>query len=115
MKPKPSPLRTLTRLTFANPVSAVYLGLVGVALGVATFDTLTAADATFVWVWPMFLTFPTFGLVAWLDSLWGVDSPAVFLIGGIVVAALAQSLAMGVVVEAVRGRRRAGRGTTVRA
>ncbi|CAM5399982.1 SCO4225 family membrane protein [Streptomyces fumanus] len=102
---KPSPLRTLARLTFANPVSAVYLGLVGVALAVATFDTLTAADATFVWVWPMFLTFPTFGFVVWLDSLGGADAPAVFFIGGIVLSALVQSLALGAVVEAVRGRR----------
>jgi hypothetical protein len=110
---KPSPLRTLARLTFANPLSAVYLALVGVALGVATYDTLTAADATFVWVWPMFLTFPAFGFVIWLDSLFGADAPAVFFIGRIVVSALAQSLALGVMLEAVRGRRRGLGGTAV--
>ncbi|MFH9572077.1 SCO4225 family membrane protein [Streptomyces sp. NPDC017454] len=107
------PIRTLTRLTFANRASAVYLALVGGAMAVATLEPLftTSPDASLIWVWPALFTFPAFGFVAWLgEAGWGGDAPAWFFIGGIVLAALVQSLVLGTAWQALRGRR--GRLTT---
>ncbi|AKZ56522.1 putative integral membrane protein [Streptomyces ambofaciens ATCC 23877] len=105
---KTSPIRTLTRLTVANRVSAAYLTLVGGAMAVAALEPLftTAPDASLAWVWPALFTFPAFGFVAWLgEAAWGGDAPAWFFVGGIAVSALAQSLALGTAWQALRGRR----------
>ncbi|MFG2971937.1 SCO4225 family membrane protein [Streptomyces sp. NPDC048331] len=46
------PARTLVRLTFANPASLIYLGLVAAAVAFATAVTLFAPDPGLVWVLP---------------------------------------------------------------
>ncbi|MEV6679352.1 hypothetical protein AB0N09_21240 [Streptomyces erythrochromogenes] len=102
--------RRLARLTFANPASAIYLGLVGVAIAVATAVTLFAEDPGFVWVLPALCAFPLFMLVALIHA---DGQPAAWVfITELVVCVLVQSLALGTIVEASRGRlspRRAGR------
>ncbi|MDA5147347.1 MULTISPECIES: SCO4225 family membrane protein [Streptomyces] len=103
-----SRIRTLTRLTVTNRVSAVYLALVGGAMAVAAAQPLfvTGPDASLIWVWPALFTFPAFGFVAWLgEAGWGGEAPTWFLIGGIVLSALVQSLALGAVWQTLRGRR----------
>ncbi|MFF8263088.1 SCO4225 family membrane protein [Streptomyces virginiae] len=55
--------RTLVRLTFANAASAIYLGLVGVAVAIATAVMLFAPDPGFVWVLPALFAFPLFLVV----------------------------------------------------
>ncbi|MET9774690.1 hypothetical protein ABZ023_10565 [Streptomyces sp. NPDC006367] len=103
------PIRTLTRLALTNRASAVYLALVGAAVLVAVADTLfgSGPDASLIWVWPALATFPAFGFVVWLgEAGWGGDAPAWFLVGGIALSALVQSLALGAMLEALRGRRR---------
>ncbi|MFD9027710.1 SCO4225 family membrane protein [Streptomyces parvulus] len=105
---KSSPVRTFARLAVANRVSGIYLGLVGGAMAVAAAEPLFATnpDASLIWVWPALFTFPSFGFVAWIgEGGWGGDAPAWFFIGGIVVSALVQSLALGAVWRALRGRR----------
>ncbi|MFH8446723.1 SCO4225 family membrane protein [Streptomyces sp. NPDC018026] len=101
-------IRSLVRLTLANRVSAVYLTVVGGAMAVAAAQPLfgTGPDASLVWVWPALFTFPAFGFVAWLgEAGWGGDAPTWFFVGGIVLSALVQSLALGSVWRALRGRR----------
>ncbi|MEU8748461.1 hypothetical protein AB0C39_32865 [Streptomyces parvulus] len=105
---KSSPIRTFARLAVANRVSGIYLGLVGGAMAVAAAEPLFATnpDASLIWVWPALFTFPAFGFVAWLgEGGWGGDAPAWFFIGGIVVSALVQSLALGAVWRGLRARR----------
>ncbi|MGC9378203.1 SCO4225 family membrane protein [Streptomyces sp. MH13] len=113
---KTSPIRTFTRLAFANRASAVYLALVGGATAVAALEPLftNSPDASLVWVWPALSTFPAFGFVAWLgEAGWGGDTPTWFFVGGIAVSALVQSLAVGAAWRGLRGRRsRRGRLTT---
>lgn len=99
---------TVVRLALANRVSAVYLTLVGGAMAVAAAQPLLASgpDASLVWVWPALFTFPAFGFVAWLgEAGWGGDAPAWFFVGGIVLSALVQSLALGAVWQTLRDRR----------
>ena len=109
-------VRTLVRLTFANRASAIYLGLVAVAMGVAAAEPLfgEGADASFIWVWPALFTFPVFGIVAGIgEAVFGAETPAWFLVGGIVVAALVQALALGAMLDSLsrwqRQRRRVPR------
>ncbi|AIV35730.1 MULTISPECIES: SCO4225 family membrane protein [Streptomyces] len=101
-------IRTVVRLALANRVSAVYLTAVGGAMALAVAQPLFASgpDASLVWVWPALFTFPAFGFVAWLgEAGWGGDTPAWFFVGGIVLSALVQSLALGAVWQTLRGRR----------
>ncbi|WP_217251466.1 SCO4225 family membrane protein [Streptomyces sp. AC602_WCS936] len=108
-------LTHLTRLTVANRVSAAYLAVVGGAMAVAALTPLfaTSPDASLIWIWPALFTFPTFGFVAWLgEGVWGGEAPTWFFIGGIVLSALVQSLALGATWEGLRGRRGRGRLTT---
>ncbi|XVV35864.1 SCO4225 family membrane protein [Streptomyces sp. CA-100214] len=105
---KTSPIRNFARLAVANRVSGIYLALVGGAMAVAALVPLFAdsPDASLIWVWPALFTFPAFGFVAWLgEGGWGGDAPAWFFIGGIVLAALVQSLALGAVWNGLRGHR----------
>lgn len=101
--------RTLRRLMFANPVSAVYLGVVGLAVVVATVEPLFAEHAmeSMIWVWPALLTFPTFSLVTMVgQALFGAESATWYLIGGVVISALIQSTALGALWEALHRPRR---------
>ncbi|MET9636220.1 hypothetical protein ABZY83_07330 [Streptomyces virginiae] len=63
--------RTLVRLTFANPASAIYLGLVAVAVAVATAVTLFARDPGFEWALPALFAFPLFLVVALVHGAQG--------------------------------------------
>ncbi|EHN72553.1 integral membrane protein [Streptomyces coelicoflavus ZG0656] len=101
-------IRGLVRLVLANRVSAAYLTLVGGAMTVAAVQPLfwSGPDASLIWVWPALFTFPAFGFVAWLgEAGWGGEAPAWFLVGGIVLSALVQSLALGAAWRTLRGRR----------
>ncbi|WP_399940541.1 SCO4225 family membrane protein [Streptomyces sp. BBFR25] len=103
-----SRIRILAGLTVTNRISAAYLVLVGGAMAVAAAQPLVAPgpDASLVWVWPALFTFPAFGFVAWLgEAGWGGEAPTWFLLGGIVLSALVQSLALGTVWRTLRGRR----------
>ncbi|MGZ9933048.1 SCO4225 family membrane protein [Streptomyces sp. NC-S4] len=100
--------RTLVRLTFANPASGIYLGLVGAAVAVATGVTLFAPDPGFVWVLPALLAFPLFLFVTLIPGTAPADGqPALWLLlAELVLCVLAQSLVLGTIVEASRGRLR---------
>ncbi|MCY9784367.1 hypothetical protein KIK06_10740 [Nocardiopsis sp. EMB25] len=99
--------RFLIRLTFTNPVSMIYLGLVGVSAAVATAVTVFSEDPGFIWVWPALFTFPAFMVVPVIeDAVWGWDAPTWFFLGGIAVCALVQSFLLGVLLEALRGLHR---------
>ncbi|MCX4645691.1 MULTISPECIES: SCO4225 family membrane protein [unclassified Streptomyces] len=98
--------RTLSRLTFANAASAVYLGLVGASV---VFEVAAAllADPGIVGIWPFLLTAPTSLLAAGVvGAVWGVEAPIWYLVSGVVISALVQSFALGALLEALRGRRR---------
>ncbi|GLX21745.1 MULTISPECIES: SCO4225 family membrane protein [Streptomyces] len=101
--------RTLIRLTFANPASAVYLTLVAGAIAVATGISLFGQDPGFVWIWPTLFTAPSsFAATAVGMLLWGASKPPLwFSVGVLVACALVQSAALGAAWEAFRrGRRR---------
>lgn len=100
--------RTLVRLTFANPASMIYLGLVGVAVAIATALTLFAPDPGLIWVLPAMFAFPLFLFVALIDgAVRGEGQPETWLfVTELVLCVLAQSLALGTMVEASRGRLR---------
>ncbi|MET9570763.1 SCO4225 family membrane protein [Streptomyces virginiae] len=100
--------RTLVRLTFANPASGIYLGLVGVAVAIATAVTLFAPDPGFVWVLPALFAFPLFLVVALAQgAVHGEGQPETWLfLTELVVCVLVQSLVLGTMVEASRGRLR---------
>lgn len=106
---KRAPKRTLRRLLFANPVSAVYLAVVGLATGVAVVQPLFVHHGleSLIWVWPALLTFPTFALFAAVgEAVFGPESALWYLITGVVVSALVQSLALGAAWNALRRPKR---------
>lgn len=97
--------RTLLRLTFANPASAVYLGLVGASV---VFEVAAALfeDPGIVGIWTFLLTAPTSLLAAGaVGAVWGMEAPVGYLVGGVVISALVQSFTLGALLAAVRGRR----------
>ncbi|MFJ7588781.1 SCO4225 family membrane protein [Streptomyces sp. NPDC097617] len=100
--------RTLVRLTFANPASVIYLSLVGVAVAIATAVTLFAPDPGFVWVLPAMCAFPLFLFVTLAEgAIRGEGDPQTWLlVTEIILCVLAQSLILGMIVEASRGRLR---------
>ncbi|WP_327416052.1 SCO4225 family membrane protein [Streptomyces sp. NBC_01233] len=99
--------RTLVRLTFANPASLIYLGLVGAAVAVATAVTLFAPDPGFVWVLPALCAFPLVLFMGLAHS--GDGQPETWLfVTELVLCVLIQSLVLGTIVEASRGRLRRG-------
>ncbi len=102
--------RTLVRLTFANPASAIYLGLVGSAAALATGVTLFSPDPGFVWVLPALFAFPLFFFVTLVHgAALGDGQPATWLfLAELILCVLAQSLILGTIVEASRGRLRRG-------
>ncbi|MFJ6048099.1 SCO4225 family membrane protein [Streptomyces sp. NPDC092307] len=100
--------RTLVRLTFANPASLIYLGLVGAAVAFATAVTLFDPDPGFVWALPALCAFPLILLVGLAHGTdpGGGGPTAWLLITELVLCVLVQSLALGTIVEASRGRLR---------
>ncbi|WP_240982679.1 hypothetical protein [Streptomyces sp. S3(2020)] len=99
------PLRTLTRLTFANPASLAYLAVVGVALVVAASEPLYSdVSGSMIWVWPAMLALPAYVPIAALGAaVLGESAPGLF-VGSIVLAALVQSLTLGALFEFLCGR-----------
>ncbi|MFD7446894.1 SCO4225 family membrane protein [Streptomyces sp. NPDC059909] len=103
-------LGRIARLTFGNPASLVYLGLVAVATLLAAYDTLFVhhEDASFAWLMPMLLTAPTFFVVAsggeWLGD--SVAGSYWFPYLALVVSALIQAFALGWFVRMLHGRPR---------
>ncbi|MDK0520599.1 hypothetical protein [Streptomyces sp. ML-6] len=99
-------VRALYRLTFANPASAVYLGIVGASV-VFEVAAVLFSDPGMAGVWPFLLTAPTslvtvtVGQVVWNDA-----SPVWFMAAGVAFSALLQSFALGSVLETLRARRR---------
>ncbi|MFE7614730.1 SCO4225 family membrane protein [Streptomyces sp. NPDC057496] len=99
-------IRALYRLTFANPASAVYLGIVGASV---VFEIAAAllSDPGIVGVWPFLLTAPTSLVTVTVgQALWNDAAPGWFLVAGVVFSALIQSFALGAVLETLRARRR---------
>ncbi|MGC5345504.1 SCO4225 family membrane protein [Streptomyces sp. DT171] len=103
-------LRTLVRLTFANPASMIYLGIVLATAGFVTVDTLFVhhEDASFAGVWLFFLAAPTVFVFLVGSSLGGAESggPTWFLLLGLTVSVLVQSLAIGWFVRLLTGGHR---------
>ncbi|MET9917466.1 hypothetical protein ABZZ04_10315 [Streptomyces sp. NPDC006435] len=94
------------RLTFANPASVVYLGIVGASV---VFEIAAAllSDPGIVGVWPFLLTAPTSLVTVTVgQALWNDVAPGWFLVAGVVFSALLQSFALGAVLETLRARRR---------
>ncbi|WP_327180408.1 hypothetical protein OG599_35080 (plasmid) [Streptomyces sp. NBC_01335] len=99
--------RTLLRLTFANPASVVYLGLVGASV---MFEVVAAlvSDPGIVGIWPFLLTAPCSLLAAGaVDAIGGTHASVWYLVAGVAISALVQSFALGALVETLRGRLRA--------
>ncbi|MGY0017853.1 SCO4225 family membrane protein [Streptomyces sp. cg35] len=97
--------RTVSRLTFGNAASAAYLGLVGASV---VFEVAAAllADPGIVGVWPFLLTAPTSLLAAGtVGAVGGMHASVWYLAGGVVISALLQSFALGLLLETLRGRR----------
>lgn len=105
-------LNALVRLTFRDPASLIYLGLVLAATLFVAVDTLFVAheDASFSGVWLFLIAAPTVFLFLLGGSLAGVRAggPAWFLVLGLVVSVLVQSLALGWFVRLVRRAGSAG-------
>ncbi|MFJ6442639.1 SCO4225 family membrane protein [Streptomyces sp. NPDC091649] len=105
-------LNTLVRLTFRNPASLVYLGLVLAATLFVVADSLFVApeDASFSGVWLFLLAAPTVFLFFLGSSLAGAEAggPVWFLVPALVVSVLVQSLAVGWFVRLVRRAGSAG-------
>ncbi|MFI8789255.1 SCO4225 family membrane protein [Streptomyces sp. NPDC055105] len=98
--------RTLSRLTFANAASTVYLGLVGASVA---FEVTAAlfADPGIVGIWPFLLTAPTsLPAAGVVGAVWGAEAPIWYLVSGVIISALIQSFALGALLEALRGRHR---------
>ncbi|UNO38904.1 hypothetical protein [Streptomyces sp. MST-110588] len=101
-------LHALMRLTFGNPVSLAYLGLVAAALAFAAVDTLFVShqDASFSGIWAALLTAPTV-FPLWLagGALWGGSgAPGWYLTVTLILAALVNALLLGLARRAVRSR-----------
>ncbi|MFC9595222.1 SCO4225 family membrane protein [Streptomyces sp. NPDC056944] len=99
-----SRLRTLVRLTFANPVSLVYLGLVVVAALPMVF-TPAIERSGFEPVWLLLITEPSSMLLFMLlpDFADGDSGPAIYAVPAL--AALLHAFLLGLAYRAVRGNR----------
>ncbi|WP_442818661.1 SCO4225 family membrane protein [Streptomyces sp. NBC_01320] len=108
-------LRALARLTFGNPASLIYLGVVLATAVFVAVDTLFVQheDASFAGVWLFLLAAPTVFVFFVGSTLWGADAagPAWFVYLALVVSVLVQALALGWFVRLVRrgGRSRSAR------
>ncbi|WUS97989.1 hypothetical protein OHA46_15475 [Streptomyces sp. NBC_00708] len=99
--------RALFRLTFANPVSAVYLGIVGASV-VSEVLVATFGDPGFIGIWPFLLTAPASLLFTMLGvDVWGTTEVSYWYVtGGIVASALVQAFVLGALTETLLGRLR---------
>ncbi|MEU0835345.1 hypothetical protein [Streptomyces sp. NPDC005969] len=108
-------LRALARLTFGNPASLIYLGVVLATAVFVAVDTVFVPheDASFAGVWLFLLAAPTVFVFFVGSTLWGADAarPAWFVYLALVVSVLVQALALGWFVRPVRrgGRSRSAR------
>ncbi|MGW0548915.1 SCO4225 family membrane protein [Streptomyces altiplanensis] len=100
-------LHTAAHLTFRNPASLVYLGLVAATAVFVTADTLfvTHEDASFAGVWLFLLSAPTvFAFFIGGDLFGGtVSESAWFLYVALPVSVLIQSFALGWFLRLLRG------------
>ncbi|QNS06151.1 SCO4225 family membrane protein [Streptomyces xanthii] len=95
---------TLVRRTFANPLSAAYLGLVGSAVAFEVIAA-TVSDPGIVGVWPFLFTAPTsLGAAGGVGAVWGIDAPYWLLGAGVAASALLQSFALGTTLDLFRTR-----------
>ncbi|MBT2488347.1 hypothetical protein J7E96_07380 [Streptomyces sp. ISL-96] len=99
-------LRAIARLTFRNPASLVYLGLVAATALFVTADTLfvTHEDASFAGVWLFLLSAPTVFAFLIGGDLFGVavTESAWFLYVALPLSVLIQSFALGWFVRLLR-------------
>lgn len=102
-------LRPLVRLTFKNPASISYLGLVILTVGFVAVDTLFVhhEDASFAGVWLLFLAAPTiFVFFTGGDAFGaGVSETSWFLYIALTVSVLIQSFALGLFLRLLSGAR----------
>ncbi|MCB5167742.1 hypothetical protein LG634_23285 [Streptomyces bambusae] len=101
-------LRTLARLTFGSLASRLYLALVAAAVVVAEIDIRFVAheDSTFAALPVMFVTLPMFAVcLIGGERFWPelTDSAAYFYVA-VLVSALVQALALGVLAHLVQRR-----------
>ncbi|WP_274555247.1 SCO4225 family membrane protein [Streptomyces spiramyceticus] len=100
-------LRSIARLTFRNPASLVYLGVVAVTAVLVTIDTLfvTHEDASFAGMSLFLLSAPTvFAFFIGGDLLGeAVNVSTWFVYVAMVLSVLIQSFALGWFVRLVRG------------
>ncbi|MGW2584987.1 SCO4225 family membrane protein [Streptomyces virginiae] len=91
-----------------SPHARGSLGPVGATVAFATAVTLFAPDPGFVWVLPALCAFPLFLFVTLIHgATLGDGQPATWLfLTELVLCVLTQSLALGTIVEASRGRLR---------
>ncbi|MFE7517215.1 SCO4225 family membrane protein [Streptomyces sp. NPDC057540] len=100
-----SRLRTLVRLTFANPASLVYLGLVAVT-ALPLVLTPAIERSGFEAVWLFFVTAPTSMLLLLPDVTDGDSGLAIgYFTAALALAALLHSFLLGLAYRAVRGGR----------
>ncbi|MFJ4871383.1 SCO4225 family membrane protein [Streptomyces sp. NPDC088757] len=105
--------RTLVRLTFANPASLVYLGLVVAAALPMVFASATG-DSDFAAVWILLITAPTSMLLLLPDTAGGDSGLATgYFLAVLVFSALLHSFLLGLVYRGLRGNpARRARATT---
>ncbi|MEV7565453.1 SCO4225 family membrane protein [Streptomyces tanashiensis] len=95
--------RTLVRLTFANPASLVYLGLVAAAALPVVFASATA-DSSFAAVWLLLITAPTSMLLLLPDFADGNSGLATaYFFAALTLSALLHSFLLGLIYRALRG------------
>ncbi|MFE6853815.1 SCO4225 family membrane protein [Streptomyces sp. NPDC057674] len=95
--------RALVRLTFANPASLVYLGMVIAAALPMVFASATA-DSSFAAVWMLLITAPTSTLLLLPDFADGDSGLATgYFLAALALSALLQSFLLGLVYRRLRG------------
>ncbi|MGW5781337.1 SCO4225 family membrane protein [Streptomyces sp. NPDC003863] len=97
--------RTFVRLTFANPASLVYLGLVAVAALPLVFASATA-DSSFAAVWILLVTAPTSMIMLLPDFANGDSGLATgYFLAALALSALLNSFLLGLAYRGLRGNR----------
>ncbi|MFI8372089.1 SCO4225 family membrane protein [Streptomyces sp. NPDC085466] len=95
--------RTLVRLTFANPASLVYLGLVAVA-ALPVVAAAAGADVAFAGIWLLMITAPTSMVLLLPDFAGGASAPAAaYIVAALVLSALLHSFVLGLAYRGLRG------------
>ncbi|MFE5596958.1 SCO4225 family membrane protein [Streptomyces sp. NPDC056549] len=95
--------RAFVRLTFANPASLIYLGLVAAAALPLVFASATA-DNSFAAVWMLLITAPTSMLLLLPDFADGDSGLATaYFLAALSLAALIQSFLLGLIYRGLRG------------